>query len=386
MRYIHQHILRITDQYSGEIPLHLYLKNYYKKHPVLGSRDRKMLTEMAFAWYRCSKAFDKNLSFDKKLEACLFITETKVHQILQLLKAEWQGKHDYFLSQKLALLKKEKISFTLSNIFPHTIDLSKGIEKENWLLSMLAQPDLFIRYRKKTAELIKTFQQKNIPFTHIRDHCFGLPNATKLQEILPEKDYVIQDASSQFTGHFFSPEKEEYWWDCCSGAGGKSLLLKDLQPDVHLTVSDKRESILHNLKERFLLYFKSAPETILLDMTDEVQTKKRLKGKLFDTIICDVPCSGSGTWARTPEQLYFFEEEKTEAFSTLQKTIAGNAANFLKPGGKLIYLTCSVFKKENEDVVNYLTEQRELNCEQMQLINGIERKADSMFAAVLKKK
>ena len=68
MRYIHNHIKKIIETYEGEIPLNLYLKNYFKKHPILGSRDRKMLSEMAFAWYRCSKAFAASLSFEKKLE------------------------------------------------------------------------------------------------------------------------------------------------------------------------------------------------------------------------------------------------------------------------------------------------------------------------------
>jgi 16S rRNA (cytosine967-C5)-methyltransferase len=251
---------------------------------------------------------------------------------------------------------------------------------------MLQQPYLFIRYRKKPEQLRKLLQAKNIPFTQINESCFSLPNATKLQDFLPEKDYVIQDASSQKTGEFFAPQKGESWWDCCAGAGGKSLLLKDLQPSLSLTVSDRRATILHNLKERFHLYFNDAPKMLVLDMTDENQLNKQLNKQQFDCIICDVPCSGSGTWARTPEQLYFFEETKLADFHTMQKTIATHALQFLKPNGKLIYLTCSVLKNENEAVVADLVANADLVLEQQQLINGIAIKADSMFAAVLRKK
>lgn len=381
MRYIHQHIHNITDRYEGGVPLSIFLKNYFRKYPVLGSRDRKMLSEMAYTWYRVSKAFSNKLSFDKKLEACLFLCETQVHQIIQFLKPEWQGKQDYFLPQKMALLEKEKITIDLYNLFPHDLDFSKGINKEEWLLSMLRQPDLFIRYRKNTKHLIRLLNEQNIHFRQVNGSCFAFPNGTKLEMLLPEKDYVVQDASSQQTGSWFFPKEHEQWWDCCSGAGGKSLLLKDLQPKIELTASDKRESILHNLKKRFSLYFRNTPETILVDVSDSHALEKKLNGRQFDNIICDVPCSGSGTWARTPEQLFFFNREEHEKFPLLQKSIVLNASNYLKPGGRLFYITCSVFKEENEDVVNTLTG---LKMELQTVINGIKNNADSMFVAVVK--
>ena len=98
-----------------------------------------------------------------------------------------------------------------------------------------------------------------------------------------------------------------------------------------------------------------------------------------------MPCSGSGTWARTPEQLYFFKEERIDQYATLQTQIASNTIEYLKTGGRIIYITCSVFKKENEDVVNELIKQFSLRAISMELINGVQRKADSMFVAVLKK-
>ncbi|HTN47389.1 MAG TPA: hypothetical protein VL098_13650 [Flavipsychrobacter sp.] len=382
MRSILQHIHKIVDSYEGEMPLNLFLKNYFRKHPILGSRDRKMLSEMAFAWYRCSKALNGKISFEKKLEICLFICETQVHQVLQFLKPEWQGKHDYFLPQKLGLLEKEKIKWTLAHIFPFAIELSQGILLEDWLLSMLKQPDLFIRYRKDTQRLTQLLNEHTLPYRQLTENCFALPNATKLQDILPEKDYAVQDASSQKTGNYFKPKPGETWWDCCSGAGGKSLLLKDIQPKVKLTVSDKRESIIQNLKKRYALYFKTLPESIIADMTDASQLRKQLQSKQFDHIICDAPCSGSGTWARTPEQLYFFDDKKLDEFSALQRTIAQNALVYLKPGGTLIYITCSVFKKENETVIQSLTN---VDIEHHELINGMDHKADSMFVAVLRK-
>jgi len=384
MRHLQQHIHRIIENYEGKLPLHHFLKSYYKKYPILGSRDRKMLSDMAFSWYRCSKGFDENLSFDRKLEACLFLSETNAHQVLQLLRPEWQGKHDYFLQQKLQVLEKDKMKFNIQKLLSTSLSFSTGMDKEQWLRSLLQQPDLFIRYRKNSKQLIRILQDKNIQFRQVGENCFAFPNATKLQELLPEKDYVVQDASSQMTAVYLSPKPEEYWWDCCSGAGGKSLLLKDLQPEIHLTVTDKRKSILHNLQERFQLYHKNVPEIVEADMADENALKRKLEHRQFDNIICDVPCSGSGTWARTPEQAYFFEEKNIKEFSELQEKIAVHATRYLKKDGRLIYITCSVFQKENENAVASIEANSTLKCSEVKLINGIENKADSMFVAMLK--
>ncbi len=382
MRAILQHIQRIIDHYDGSKPLSNYLKAYFKKHPILGSRDRKMLTEMSYVWYRCSNVFDDALPFNKKLEACLFLCDTQQHQILQLLKPEWQGKYDYFFAQKISVLQKEKIRFDIEKLLPMTVAFSSGMQRQEWLSSMFIQPNLFIRYRKNTASLKALLDAQKWHYTPYGNDCFALPNGTKLETILPEKDYVVQDKSSQETRNYFAPKAGEHWWDCCAGAGGKSLLLHDLQPKIKLTVSDKRDTILHNLKTRFELYNKPAPEQLVADVADASSLKKQLMNRLFDNIICDVPCSGSGTWARTPEQLHFFEVEKIQSFASLQKHIAENAAAFLKPGGRLIYITCSVFKDENENVCEAING---LTVESMKLINGIAEGADSMFVAVLKK-
>ena len=104
---------------------------------------------------------------------------------------------------------------------------------------------------------------------------------------------------------------------------------------------------------------------------------------MFDGILLDTPCSGSGTWGRTPEMLYFFEKYKIDNYVKLQKGIAANIIKYLKKDKPLIYMTCSVFKAENEAVVKYLTDNFDLKLERMELIKGYNNKADSMFVARL---
>ncbi len=386
MRYIRQHIAVITHLYKGDVPLTHFLKNYFKQHPKLGSRDRKILSEMCYCWYRCEKGInDKGLDFDEKMNACLFLCSNNP-LIASFLPDAWEPANERSITERLDLLHEHNIYFDVKKLFPNQHTLSDNLQQDDWLLSMLEQPKLFIRIRKKKKEIIALLQEKKIAFDFLTDTCLALPNGAAIDKLLPADAYVVQDASSQKTGQYFHPQKNEHWYDCCSGAGGKSLLLKDMEPGVQLTVSDTRESILHNLKERFTLYHRSQPEAYKLDVSDKTQLKKQLGNKQFSAIICDVPCTGSGTWARTPEQLYFFKPAGLQGINQVQKTIAVNAASLLSKGGKLIYITCSVFKKENEDVVKEIIKDTGLYLEEVKLINGISIHADSMFVTVLVKK
>ena len=364
MRYIGQHIKAILEQYHGDIPLAHYLKNYFRQYPILGSRDRKILSAMAYCWYRCSKGMKYNEWFNELIDQWL-IDPSK---FLNFSIAEW-------------CLNNKEIPFEIDALFPFDIALSAGINKGEWLQSMLVQPNLFIRIRKDKGKVISLLNGQQIPFTFITDTCLSLPNGAKIDAVLPPDCYVVQDASSQHTGQLFNPGKNELWYDCCSGAGGKSLLLKDLEPGVRLTVSDLRESIIHNLQSRFRQYRHILPVAHVTDVSNKVLLDKALGGKQFDNIICDAPCSGSGTWARTPEQLYFFDPTTLSAFAARQKTIATNVSRYLKPGGKLFYITCSVFKTENEEVVDHILRETGLQLVQSELINGIGIHADSMFVA-----
>jgi 16S rRNA (cytosine967-C5)-methyltransferase len=120
----------------------------------------------------------------------------------------------------------------------------------------------------------------------------------------------------------------------------------------------------------------------VLDLTDP---SLKLPRTQFSGIILDAPCSGSGTWGRTPESSTFFKAAQIGEYAALQKKIAGNVAPFLAPGGTLIYITCSVFKEENEDAVAFLEKECGLTIEENGIISGYERNADTMFVAVAKK-
>lgn len=388
MRYIHQHIGTIIQRYRGEMPLANFLKFYFKKNPILGSRDRKMISEMAYSYYRCAKGLiPTDLSVAEKIDASLLLAESAASHIDKILPDSLRSFYGDSFENNLGVLKKQGIDFDLNALFDKELILSEGIEKADWLRSILHRPRLFIRVVPKyKSQIIELLGNASLAFEAIDDYCISLTNGSAVEKLLPEKMYRVQDASSQQTAQYFKVKEKESCWDCCSGAGGKSLLVKDIAPNAILTVSDVRKSILDNLAERFHLYGYSIPERLLFSVAEDEATKSVLGNRFFDHIIADVPCSGSGTWARTPEQLYFFESKTINDFSSRQKLITNNAIQYLKDGGWFIYITCSVFKSENEEVVqSILLQNPQINLVEQTLINGTTQEADSMFVAVLKK-
>jgi 16S rRNA (cytosine967-C5)-methyltransferase len=213
----------------------------------------------------------------------------------------------------------------------------------------------------------------------------ALLNSTKLDGILKINDeVVIQDLSSQRIFQFFELIKSsnssiKNVWDCCAASGGKSILAVDTLENIQLTVSDVRTLILENLKQRFLEANIFNYTSFIADLSVENKLNKK-----FDLIICDVPCSGSGTWSRTPEMLFDFNTEKLNQFVNLQKKISSNALNSLSSSGYFLYITCSVYQEENENVVNYLANEFGLKIIKSSYILGFNNHADTMFAALLK--
>ena len=102
----------------------------------------------------------------------------------------------------------------------------------------------------------------------------------------------------------------------------------------------------------------------------------------FDLIIADVPCTGSGTWPRTPEQLTFFHKKEIGSYAVLQRKIVENAVPHLAANGYFLYVTCSVFKKENEENVAFIQQKFQLKLLSMEYLKGYEMQADTLFVAL----
>ena len=394
--------VKVIDQYRGDEPFASFTKKYFAEHKKHGSNDRKQITHLCYCYFRMGKAFPKK-AVDEKMLIGLFLCSSQSNPVLEQLKPGWNEKIHLSIEQKCSMLSNTEAAGVtlraLMNLFPFPGELTEGIEEEDFFLSHLRQPNFFIRIRPgHEISVEKKLQSKTIEYSQFSESCLALPNSSRIDHILElNKEAVVQDYSSQRTAELLFNLKSQISktkyrvWDCCAASGGKSIMIHDLYPHIDLTVSDIRESILRNLKKRFTEAGIKKYNCFTADLTThnaQLTSGHSLPATRhlpYDLILCDAPCTGSGTWGRTPEQLSHFEKNKIGYYASIQKKIVVNVLEHLKPGGHLIYITCSVFKKENEEIVDYMRQTLRLELIQAKLLKGYNLNADTMFAALLRK-
>lgn len=374
----------ILSAYKGEEPFTSFIKKYFSQHKKFGSKDRKQVSHLCYCYFRLGKALNE-VPVEERVLIALFLCSHQPDEILKELKPEWNEKIELPVEEKLSFIDHK---FSIQEIFPWQDELSEAIQKEVFTLSHLEQPDLFLRLRPGKEAIVKQKLDKGgIEFQTISNNCITLSNSSKIDALIQlDKEAVVQDYISQRVSEFMElvgrrPSDELRVWDCCAASGGKSIMAKDILGGIDLMVSDVRESILHNLEYRFQQAGIKNYESFVADLSRPLN----IPISTFNLIIADVPCTGSGTWGRTPEQMYYFEKNKIKEYAALQRKIVATAITQLEPGGYLLYITCSVFKKENEEAVDFIKNEFKLELVKVELLKGYDKKADTMFAALLKK-
>ena len=209
----------------------------------------------------------------------------------------------------------------------------------------------------KTDEFIDTLKSENINIIPNEDiqNCFWVDGKLDINNSESYKNglYTIQNPSSQLTAITLDPKPNEIIIDVCAAPGGKSTQLATYLGDSGLLVSNEintqRSRILSQNIERMGI------KNAIVTNEDSFVLASHFPG-FFNAIQVDAPCSGEGMFRKLPEAIEQWSIENVAICAARQKEILDNAAVMLKPGGVIVYSTCTFSKEENEDVIEYFLE------------------------------
>lgn len=271
-----------------------------------------------------------------------------------------------------------------------------GDDRNEFLNLINTRPPLYLRvnYNEKVAEIQADLESAGYAVT-----TFPRPSGLITLAVVGEKPIYelkslksgwveIQDSASQLIGEAVDAHPGMAVWDVCAGGGGKTLqIASQMQNRGVLYASDIRDYKLDELKLRArrggfhnvrrFVYDAENPPTL---------TKEINNTGGFHRLLVDAPCTASGTLRRNPDVRFRIMPGDPEKFAALQLKILRAVQANVRPQGKLIYATCSVFRTENEAVVDqFLGEYKDFKLEQSTWVGAPLLNADTMFFAVLSK-
>lgn len=334
--------------YKFDQPFHLYFSNIARQHKNWGSKDRKTYRNACYAFFRTG-FYSKGLDLMTEIQAAM------------------------------ELVSAENTSIDPIEIFPFPELVSSKINFNLWAASHLYQKPAYLVFRPMFKDQVLNHLSSNaIEYELINGlNLIKIKADSKCDEIVNEGWAWIMDRASAEATEAIDLNQSSSLWDACSGAGGKALYLRNKFGDkLALTCSDKRYSVLENLEKRFRQMGFKLPLVELADLTEDFHIPKQ-----YDSLLLDVPCSGSGTWGRSPEFIRTFNLEVPNQYAKLQKDIVRHALKNLKSGGKFYYMTCSVFKAENEENVEHFCLNHGLKLVEMSYHHNEYTLTDTLFRA-----
>jgi 16S rRNA (cytosine967-C5)-methyltransferase len=382
------------QRYQPEKDLNQYLKAHLKQFPKMGSKDRREVSSLVYDTLRVHQLFP-GAELRKRIWLGSVLCATQAGHFAHYWTEQITGKPLPELTHfeaRLTWLADQGFLANWEHFFPYADQISDAIDLPAFYAAHLVHPITWVRVKQRSiAAFRKELDGLKIEYQQheLLPSAFALKSGVKLDQLKSWQNGAleVQDLSSQQVAGLFEPKAGERWLDACAGSGGKSLLLHDLEPEVSLFVTDIREEILQRLHERFKRAGIRSYSRAVVDFTKPMALNEAGSfPRLFDVVLADVPCSGSGTWSSTPEMLITQRQLQLAVFAERQLAIAKNALSYVKSGGRFIYLTCSVYKAENETIVAQLAALPGISLVQQQYFQTSAEGGDVLFGAVLSKK
>ncbi len=346
-----------------EHPADSVVSRYFRDHRSLGPRERATLAETVYTVLR------KKLLFDHMAPSGSGPKERRLailgfHGPRDFLKSALTDQERNWLDQcdsikPADLMERHRHNLPEWLVQPLKDQLGPGFWPLVDTLSQSAPLDLRVNaLTAKRADIHKELKQAGIasvptPYSPWGLRIEGKPPLAKLEAFV-RGAIEVQDEGSQLLALLLDAKRGEMVVDFCAGAGGKTLAIgASMRNTGRLYAFDTSAHRLDALKPRLARSGLSNvhPAAIAHERDDRV---KRLAGKI-DRVLVDAPCSGLGTLRRNPDLKWRQSPKSVEELVAKQTAILQSAARLLKPGGRLVYATCSVLPQENEAIAQAFT-------------------------------
>lgn len=365
------HLLTILSLYEKEgLPLDLFLRNYFRTHKQIGSKDRKEICQNIYDMVRKKGLIDHLTSKPHTWEKRLTTFQQINHSNYQVpssipLHIQLSFPKEYFelISNSFGEEKAIQICHILNEQAPTTIRVNSLKTTRN---------KLFASWEGEFPISLATRSENAIHF-HEKINFFGL------QEF---KDglFEIQDEGSQLISTLVQAKPKDLFLDYCAGSGGKSLAIAP-------QMEKQGQIFLHDIRPHALMEAKKRLKRADIQNAQLLfpNTKEKTLYKKMDWVLADVPCSGSGTLRRNPDMKWKFTLQMLENLVSEQQAIFENALLFLKNGGHIVYTTCSIFPEENEKQVALFLKKYPISLKKMTSWLPQSNSMDGFFGAVFQK-
>lgn len=368
-----------------EYPADAVLSRYFRQHPALGQGDRAFIADAVFGVLRRSRMLDRVAGeADARRLLLAWLVRVSGSGVRELAPVLGRGEAEWLA---------EVASVPLDDL-----TLAERVDLPDWLCARLAsqladaeilalgaalqQPaplDLRVNTLKAARDdVLRALRGAGIdatatPLSPVGVRLGGKP-AINRHPLFLDGTVEVQDEGSQLVGYLMAPRRHELVVDFCAGAGGKSLMLGAMMHSQgRVYAFDVSAARLARLKPR--LKRSGLANLHAHVLRDENDPKvKRLAGKI-DRVLVDAPCSGFGTLRRNPDLKWRETEAGVAEKRVKQASILRAAATLVKPGGRLVYATCSLLREENEDIVAAFeaahADFKPLNCQDILAQHGI---------------
>lgn len=368
----------LEDIAGNHRPASAALADWGRSHRFAGSGDRAAIGTIVFDALRNKNSFAWQMGSDEPRTLALAAAGAALGLSLEELQVAADGS-EYSIAA-LSDEESDGLKRSISEDAPIQVsgDLPEWLvpsfertfgaraAEEGRALSLRAPIDLRVNALKATREkVLKAFDKFGAVPTPLSPAGVRIPppkGAAKSPNVEADTAhgkgwFEVQDEGSQLAALIAGAAPREQVLDFCAGAGGKTLAMAaGMQNTGQVYAYDTSRSQLRPIFER--LKRAGVRNVQVMEAGDEAQLAN-LAGR-FDLVAVDAPCTGSGTWRRRPDTKWRLKPAALDARIAEQREVLAAAAPMVKPGGRLVYITCSVLQEENgEQVAAFLSEHAE---------------------------